>query len=270
MAAKIYFFIAFYGFFYFSPPDRGNISDIGLTYFRIYYSLGTFVFFPYLCIHLFSFFYSVNFPKSLGKASLAFLFLFATGSKGVYLALAFIGLIFLAAVSRTVLRGRVKSTIFIFLLMASLGGGAIIYSFPEFLEAVMTSLRLEASSSNPRVIQSGALVSEFSLLGAGLGAPLESGYARDILGYGFELTYHNIIHKLGYLVGGLVVMLLLLPLLWSVRETIRRPSGQGPVCLGLTSYLFVGYGNPALFAPISVLFAVLSLYLMDRSVGATR
>ena len=37
------------------------------------------------------------------------------------------------------------------------------------------------------------------LFGQWLGATLNSGYSRDIggLGYGFELTYENLIHKLG-------------------------------------------------------------------------
>ena len=62
------------------------------------------------------------------------------------------------------------------------------------IEAVKTNV---IGVENIRTERASFLIREFSPFGNGLGSSLESGYARDNTGYGFELTYLNIIHKLG-------------------------------------------------------------------------
>ena len=61
------------------------------------------------------------------------------------------------------------------------------------IEAVKTNV---IGVENIRTERASFLIREFSPFGNGLGSSLESGYARDNTGYGFELTYLNIIHKL--------------------------------------------------------------------------
>ena len=75
---------------------------------------------------------------------------------------------------------------------------AIVLLIPDSLILqLLYTFSSEESSNNIRTEQASFLIREFSLFGSGLGSSLESGYSRDSTGYGFELTYLNIIHKLG-------------------------------------------------------------------------
>lgn len=267
-SAIFYVFVSIFGIWQWGFTGFGDVTVFGLTAFRAYYSIGSLIFLPFLCVNLFGLFSAFTFYRVL-KIAVSLFFLFLTGSKGVYLAVAVLAILFVVTFLQSCFQGTAKPKILVSTLIGILGF-ILLINTSSFYYAITESLMFELSSSHPRSVQRDALVAEFSMLGAGLGAPLDSGFARDALGYGFELTYHNILHKLGLVVGVLVVVVLAVPFIWSMFKTIRHPKSEAPLVLGLTSYLIVGYGNPIVFAPMLVSFSVLGLYLMDRSVRPFR
>ena len=129
-----------------------------------------------------------------------------------------------------------------------------------------TVLRIEFDPNlSPRSIQGQKLAEEFTLLGKGLGATLESGYSRDILGYGFELSFHNLIHKFGAL-SSLLFLNFGFPVIISLQNLFNNKKILvSSSVMGLMLYLISSFGNPLIFAPISSLFNVIALYLITFS-----
>lgn len=257
----IYFVIAFP---YFGTMKYSYLFDeIGIVAFRMYYSVGlVFCLIP-ISVVFFDFFSRLSNLSStpLIKYDLKRVFAFLlsvvliaiSGSKGLFLAFGFIVTV------AFLLNFRVSFRWLIFLL-------SIIFLihpvFSDIFNYAVIVLNLELSDSSTRVIQAGYIISELTVSGSGLGSSLSSGYARDIAGYGFELTYHNIAHKLG-VISIIVYAVLAYPLffvLFAYRK--KRPSIVIPIILGSMGYLIVGYGNPIIFAPLCVLLHVLALKLI--------
>lgn len=145
--------------------------------------------------------------------------------------------------------------------------GVALLGTRNFSEPLGILYALEADDSSVRPQQAAALKAEMSIIGKGLGASLESGYSRDAAGYGFELTYHNLIHKLGIAslaVFGLFGYICVSALLLMVQPKPRLVVAGG-VSLALVLFLVPAYGNPILFAPINVVLTCFSL-LVQRAV----
>ena len=110
------------------------------------------------------------------------------------------------------------------------------------------------------------LISEFSLIGQGLGAELDSNYSRNDLGYGFELSYLSIIHKLG-LVGVLICLIYLICLAIPLFHMIfRRENYFSWLAVGGMLFVIPSYGNPMIFGPIIVTLHCCSLYFIRQLV----
>lgn len=110
------------------------------------------------------------------------------------------------------------------------------------------------------------LVSEFSFWGNGLGAVPENDYVRNLeFPYGFELSYLNVIHKIGvfsillFLCYGASVLIPLYNLL------TRREIYYSSLALGAMMYLVPAYGNPILFGPISAFLHCIAVYWIKAS-----
>jgi hypothetical protein len=108
------------------------------------------------------------------------------------------------------------------------------------------------------------LTSEFTFLGNGLGATLRSGYSRDDTGYGFELTYLNIIHKLGiwsvFLFGAYSLTLLLaISRLWRGVQVV-----PAAFAVGAMGFLIVGAANPLLLSPTAVTLHCMAIFILVR------
>lgn len=166
--------------------------------------------------------------------------------------------IWLMAIIDQLRRNKIKLFLFTLLLLST-----FVYLLPAtFISQLLYTFSNEEASNIRRATQSTYLIKEFSFFGAGLGAPLQSGYVRDSTGYGFELTYLNIIHKLGIfsvaLFGYYIGTIMLL-----VNRIYNRKFLLGAfVSTGLMGYLIMGAGNPVLLSPLSVSLHSLAVYIL--------
>lgn len=127
----------------------------------------------------------------------------------------------------------------------------IVYTFNPF-----------EGSNQVRSTQYDYLVDEFSLYGAGLGAKLKSGYDRSSVGYGFELTYINIMHKLG-IYSIFIFSTYLFTIILSIYNIIKKIFVfESVFAFGLMFFMVPGAGNPLLLAPIPVILHVISIYVL--------
>ena len=116
------------------------------------------------------------------------------------------------------------------------------------------------------MIQAKALIEDFTMFGKGLGAVVPN-YSRDILGYGFELSYHNIVHKFG-IISLFIFASFLTPVFYSLYKIFTRSSKiYSYLPLVFMLYLLPSWGNPTIFAPVSVILHCLTLYFirLDKS-----
>lgn len=151
-----------------------------------------------------------------------------------------------------------KVSIFALILLSSL----FAYLFFNYFDLIVYSFSSDEISNAKRSEQYNYLISDLSLAGHGLGAPLSSGFSRDASGYGMELTYLNIIHKLGVF----SVFLFSSYLLTIFVATIRIVRGiyvfESVFVLGSMGYLVVGAGNPILLSTVGVTLHSIGMYLL--------
>lgn len=134
-----------------------------------------------------------------------------------------------------------------------------------YLDLLINSFSTEESSNSVRSEQFEYLVDEFTFFGAGLGAVLHSGFIRTPEApYGFELTFINLFHKLGWMCAPLLFSYFL-PIFLSLKLLFTKLSYKesfGAFILGLMAFIIPGYGNPLLLASNIVLFHCLGLFLV--------
>jgi len=154
-----------------------------------------------------------------------------------------------------------KNLIILFILLV-----AILCALPpSFYNILAHSFSSQEVSNATRAEQYDYLVNEFSLLGSGLGSILRSGYVRDYdCGYGFELTYINLIHKLGifsmFLFSSYIITIVI-PIVRVFNKVYVFESLFG---LGLMGYLIVGAGNPLLLSVPGVIVHSVAIYLIVK------
>lgn len=145
-----------------------------------------------------------------------------------------------------------------------------VIALSDFFVFLASSFGKQEESNSVRDMQLSLILDEFSLIGSGLGAPLRSGYFRsEELPYGFELTYFNIIHKLG--IFSIFLFLSYLAVIFEATKFLFKTNkiSVGIFVLGLMSYLVVGYGNPILLSPNFVLVHVLCMILLKKNINKT-
>jgi len=107
-----------------------------------------------------------------------------------------------------------------------------------------------------------------SFLGKGWGAKyISNDLDRDELGYSIELSYFNLIHKIGVfsIVFFIFYFFIFLKIFKLLNSDITELKETGLLGLGLTCYLFISIGNPSLFAPIFVFLNCILLILINKS-----
>ena len=125
---------------------------------------------------------------------------------------------------------------------------------------------IEMMPEHPRNIQKLKLIEDFNILGRGLGSGLSSGYSRDDLDYGFELSFHNIIHKFG-IFSIFPLATIFLPLFAAASNIMHgRDFIINVSAFSLMLYIIPGYGNPIIFSPINVILNCVALYLVANRV----
>ena len=255
---------------------RQKLEVGGLADFRSIYSTGFLVIFP-----LFSIIVAANlFPRQqlnpvlsdsllkilrnpLSLIAITFALIVPAMSKGFVLAAVLIGGLIGCAAGVSILeRLRIGVPALATFLMISLTAAV---AAPIAWPLLNDSFAGHEVSNAVRGEQVSFIAAETSWLGKGLGARLTSGYARDEAGYGFELTYLNIIHKLGIaslplfvLYGGTVIFAL--HLVFSRAHRV-----EGAAALGAMAYLIVGIGNPVLLSATAVALHLVALALIQNS-----
>jgi hypothetical protein len=140
-------------------------------------------------------------------------------------------------------------------------------TYEDFFELMILSFSLREAGNSIREEQALALWNELSFLGAGLGSSLMSGYKRDETGYGFELTYLNLLHKLGFFsipIFSLYIYTFIQSLSWLFRD---YKNILPYICLGGCCYMIVGIGNPLLLSTVTVTLHCSILYLIVKMKG---
>lgn len=272
--ALVYCLLSF--FFIIQSYQSGNFitfDDHGTSAFRLYYSIGLLVLFvPITFIilgHSSGDKYLLFGSKSYWNKGvlvdfcsliLFSLVIFMSGSKGFYLALLIVLLLsFFILIIRALSKFKISyfGMLLIFSIIALLA-----FNVDLILSTIDLLLGLEFDDSHPRVIQGRELIADFSLWGNGIGASISSGYSRDELGYGFELSYHNLIHKLGIL-AFFILFTIFYPFIISVKNILEKRNLKASVLsFSLMLYVIPSYGNPFLISPLTVTFNAVAFYLI--------
>ena len=176
-----------------------------------------------------------------------------SGSKGFYLSL--IGLISIF-LFMSIFYGITRLKLRYFFLIVLLGSVFLVFYFRfDRIQVLDNIISMEADDTHPRRVQARKLIEDFTILGKGLGASVP-GYSRDELGYGFELSFHNIIHKFG-IISIFIFISFLVPILYSLNKIIQETSNiHSYIPLVLMLYLLPAWGNPTIFAPVNVILIV--------------
>lgn len=239
---------------------------------RTFYSTGLVILFPLFSISIAHFIlprriyinnYSSKIINSTNKVIFLIIIMYAlivpAMSKGFILALFmlitfFIALSFYYTVKTGIINVRtiiiVCITLFIF-----------IYLFSNYYNIISYSYGSDEISNSRRSEQYYYLMSDLTWIGHGLGASLSSGYTRDG-GYGMELTYLNIMHKLG-LFSIFLFLSYLLTLFVAISRIMRCVRVfESVFVLGSMGYLVVGAGNPILLSTVGVTLHSIGMYIL--------
>lgn len=113
-----------------------------------------------------------------------------------------------------------------------------------------------------------AIWNELSILGYGWGAKFQSIVlsSRDSTGYSSELSYMNLIHKIGIFssIFFLFYAWLFTIIIKLIKINKNDAIGTALISLGMVTYLFTSIGNPSLFSPIFVFMTILVLHLTNK------
>ncbi|EKO3387399.1 hypothetical protein OMA36_003704 [Vibrio fluvialis] len=247
---------------------QGGMSAI----YRSYYSIGLLIHLPLISLillYIFSDKKTCTLPflkRRFTQITLLILLVFSlvvtTASKGFFLALVVLGFLLSLILSlRAVfsIKSHSGAVLFLITLLISI---PVIISSTDLGDSISYSFSSSESSNSVRNIQREKILDEISVFGSGLGATLKSGYKRDDSGYGFEVTYENLFHKLGVL--SLVVMFIFILTCWMSSINIFKGKSleYSVLSLGLMMYLIPSAGNPMLFSPIGVLMHCMAMYFL--------
>lgn len=258
------------------PPDLVSLLEArSISDFRSVYSVGFIVMFPLLTAGLATRWLRFD---STGHAKLPRLVLVASKppvivvvvlalivpamSKGFILATGVLifGMLILALLRPASRRFRVVCVVLLFATI-----GALLPRIPpEALDLIRISFSVDEGGNTIRAEQYRELVREIDAVGNGLGATLRSGYRRDDTGYGFELTYVNLLHKLGVSSIFLFASYGFTLLLAGARALRGHRAFESCFAIGCMGYLIVGSANPLLLSPVAVTLHCIAMYLLIR------
>ena len=244
-------------------------DEHGASALRLYFSTGQLILIPTLFIFLSG--SSVVLRSDFDRLAIVkrnnfvivgiILSLILSGGKGFYLELISLSVLFFALFFlRFITKGMLSFWSFFWLVTFAVFG---LYFINEIISIVLSLGAMEFDASHPRVVQGKALIEDFTWFGKGLGGTVPN-YSRDTLGYGFELSYHNIVHKFG-VISLFIFGSFLIPIFYSLHSIFLRPGKiYSYLPLIFMLYLLPSWGNPIIFAPVSVVLHCLALYFIRR------
>ena len=248
-----------------------NFDGFEINSFRMYYSNGMLVVLPFLSLILYRLSFNKKADNSFLSGTISLSILSLTGifsllimvSKGFALALAFLLCAFtLVILYRLLIKLRFK---WAGLAIATISASILGISGYLFFDIIAFNLSSNQSGNSIRAEQSTYLIDDFTLLGSGFGSSLSSGYSRDIRGYGFELSFHNLIHKIGIFSGMIffVYIFMISKSVWIMTTRPRHIDAENAfIAFGCLLSLVPSYGNPILFSPVSAFLQVIALFLL--------
>lgn len=215
-----------------------NILELIINKTRVNYSIsGTFGFilYPYVLARTFN-----VIPNKFNTYKFLDVFLFIilnliaflfVSSKGIYL--------FIIVTFILLFKKNIKHIFFVM---------PILYLFYniDFFEG-FTVFGVNDESNLSRMNQFNAIINELSFFGNGWGAEFNSNIlkSRDYLGYSTELSYLNLIHKIG--VFSILIFLYYINLIVKILK-LKNTNPNKHLSFGSLFYLFTSLGNPSLFA----------------------
>jgi len=245
----------------------GSLSDL-----RMYYSGGLLLCFPLITAWLFArddchfkflkipYILHVLFKSRLFFIALCYTVLIPAMSKGFILAFTLLLFTYFSFLSFHCFR-RARHLIMLMLLIVSAAIAAFLVP-AEFVDLVVSSYSYQERSNLVRAEQYKHLVNDLTITGHGLGAPLSTGYSRSKTEYGFELTYLNLIHKLGLFSIPLLFCYIYTVTVALIRIFLRINMLQSSVAFGCLFYLIPGAGNPILLSPFLVVLHCIAIYIL--------
>jgi len=240
----------------------GEDLDGQMAGFRLYWSMGMLIVVGQMCLIFAK--YVAGLKIKISEYILFLLMLVSvlgTFSKGFilqFIASCIVILFFSSGIDQ--LDGKIKFKRLTWLIIVLVLLFTMLYDL-GFIDSFLFSIEYEAGSGS-RDEQRRFIVNEWTFLGEGLGAVLKSGYSRDELGYGFELNYENLIHKIGVL--SILPFSMYIYTIYNLTGLKNNFEIFG-LGVGLMSYLISAYGNPFLFSPLAVILHVVVLYLIRIS-----
>lgn len=192
-----------------------------------------------------------------------FILYFVTASKGFMLAGVFYAfLIPIILYGKRMLLGKASLNIFLFIILFFLIVLVLVTS--DYVNIIIKMFDAEDDSNEIRYLQLAYIIEDVNLWGKGLGAIIPN-FSRDANAeYGFELSYVNLIHKLGFLAFVLFYNWIYILVKASRNIYYRKNVFNSTLSLGCMGYLFPSVGNPLLMHPACVILNCIGLYLLRK------
>ena len=249
---------------------RLSFSSANFIESRQYYSVGLIL--QVICT---SFFYikkkdvqifGLNYNLVRFNALISLIVLVISFSKGFWLSLvaSFFLISFMTFVHHLLKNKLVFNNILSLILIPFLVTFFLIYN-PDIRDGLMFFFSDDALGNSLRAEQSKYLTSEFTVSGSGFGIPLKSGYLRDEFGYSFELSYYNLIHKIG--IFSVFIFFSFLVSIWSSIKliVITGPTPKSIIAISSLTFLIAAAGNPLLFSSLNAI--IFSLILSQFNIN---
>ena len=188
-------------------------------------------------------------------------------SKGIYLII----LVTLSILFYYKLR-QIKFMFWVFLFITIFLLSSLVVNEIDFDKFVIFSSTDESNLARYDMLD--AMWNELNFLGYGWGAKFQSIVlsSRDISGYSSELSYMNLIHKIGFFssIFFLFYGWLLVNIIRLIKSKKNDIIGTGLISLGMVTYLFTSIGNPSLFFPAFVFMTAMVLHLINKQLILSR
>ena len=193
-------------------------------------------------------------------------FVVLTVSKGNFMAVMMLSMAFFSIVlfkCFVTFRLKVSEATYVVFIILSV---SLLFALTPFADLLIVSFTDADAGNTIRSEQSAYIVQEFTVFGSGLGGILESGYTRsgESSAYGFELSYHSLIHKIG-VIALIPFLIYIYTVILALYLIFKSTDAFYPVlALGAMGYLIPSYGNPMLFSPIAVVMHCLALFWLRK------
>jgi hypothetical protein len=283
LAGAVHILILIYFLFKSFDVLLSSYDIVSLSDLRVTYALGALIILPIFLVSAASIFHrkwnertqcpSIVLDYLCTKSGFVILILviiIPSMSKGLFLTcIIFVFLTFIVATIERLRHGMIP----LYLFVVMVGLVCFFIFIPQyFLDLFIFTFSDDELSNSIRSEQAKFLIDEFSFFGSGLGSSLKSGFVRDDVGGGFsfELSYLNIIHKLGIFSTPLLLSYVLTVSLALLRIFRGYQLLYSYFALGLMGYLILGSANPVLLSPISVMLHCFAIYILIYKSDTTR